>query len=149
MVKIETKKDIAQKRKRGKDIADVQFAFTQDNYLSRQIDEVRKSHRPLLTDRDIEDGQIKDVMMKSGFLKFDKEGRAVGDGRITPQEERKLMAFADAVTKGNKSLVVEMADRHFSVFPKESKSDGKKDFEIETADYASIVRKKPGFEKGE
>jgi hypothetical protein len=141
-MKIETKKDVAQKRKRGRDIADVQFAFTQDNYLSRQIDEVRKSHRPLLADRDVEDGQIKDVMMKSGFLKFDKEGRAIGDGRITPQEEKKLIAFADAVTKGDRSLVVEMADRHFSVFPKESMSDGKKDYVIETADYSSIVRKK-------
>ena len=149
MVKIQTKKDIKQRRKLGRDISEVQFASTQDNYLSRQIDEARKSHTPLLVDRNVEDGQIKDVMMKSGFLKFNKEGMAIGDGRITPQEEKKLLAFADAVTKGDKTLVVEMADRHFSVFPKESKSDGKKDFEIETAEYSSIVRKKQRFEKGE
>ena len=149
MVKIQTKKDIAQNRKRGKDIAEVEFAFTQYNYLSRQIDEARKRHTPLLADRSIEDGQIREVMQKSGFLKFNKEGAAIGDGRITPQDERKLLAFADAVTKGNKSLVVEMANTNFSVFPKESKSDGKKDYLIETADYSSIIRKKQRVETGE
>lgn len=148
-MKIQTKKDIKQRRKLGRDISEVQFASTQDNYLSRQIDEARKSHTPLLADRNVEDAQIKEVMMKSGFLKFDKEGRATGDGRITPQEERKLIAFADAVTKGNKNLVVEMADTHFSVFPKESASEGKKDFVIETADYSAIVQKKQKVETGD
>lgn len=148
-MKIQTKKDIKQKRKLNRDMTEVQFSSTQDNYLSRQIDEARKSHTPLLADRNVEDAQIKDVMMKSGFLKFSKEGAAIGDGRITPQDEKKLLAFADAVTKGDKSLIVEMADTHFSVFPKESKSDGKKDFEIETADYSSIVRQKQSFETGQ
>ena len=139
MVKIKTAKDLAKEKKTVH--AEDEMAVSNSNFLSKALDEARAAHKPILADRGKEDDMIKTNLTKMGMLEFASDG-SVHDARITPAQEKKILEFAARATEGDKNLIVEMADSGFSVYPKESKSEAKRDYVFESADYRNPKKKK-------
>ncbi len=82
-----------------------------------------------------EEEKIRDTLAKAGMLQFDEKRGTVRDARIPPATEKKLLEFASQLTRGNSNLIVEMADRGYSVYNKESSQWGKKEYVTEFAEY--------------
>jgi len=151
-MKIVTSKDVAQQKALNKPARAInlgnmesEFGATEQSYMQNIIDEHRKKLELHTYDREAEEKRLRETLIKAGVLLADKAGNVVGDARISPKEEKKLVEFASRMTEGDHSLVVEFADGQATVY---RKSTGDMDRQ-EIVEFADLVSTKQSVFKEE